>query len=69
MTRKLKSGKYRLYSGEGKGMAVESKPTLPDDESGPPVTPSDDDIDLNDEDTDTVDDLPVATERHPHVPQ
>jgi hypothetical protein len=33
-----------------------------------PVTPSDDDIDLNDEDTDTVDDHPVATERHPHIP-
>jgi hypothetical protein len=31
-----------------------------------PETPSDDDIDLNDEDTDTVDEHPVATERHPH---
>ena len=50
---------------------MESKPPFPDDESGPPLplTPSDDDIDLNDEDTDTVDDQPVATERHPHVPQ
>jgi hypothetical protein len=33
-----------------------------------PVTPSDDDIDLNDEDTDTVDAHPVATDRHPHYP-
>ena len=50
---------------------MESKPPFPDDESGLPLplTPSDDDIDLNDEDTDTVDDQPVATERHPHVPQ
>jgi hypothetical protein len=35
--------------------------------SGLPVTPADDDIDLNDEDTDTVDQQPVATERHPHA--
>ena len=32
-----------------------------------PLSPSDDEIDLNDEDTDTVDNLPVATDRHPHV--
>ena len=50
-------------------MPVESKPPFPDDGSALPVTPSDDDIDLNDEDTDTVDDHPVATERHPHAPQ
>jgi hypothetical protein len=38
-----------------------------DDDSELPVTPADDDIDLNDEDTDTVDEQPVATERHPHA--
>lgn len=34
-----------------------------------PVTPADDDVDLNDEDTDVVDDLPVADHREPHAPQ
>lgn len=34
-----------------------------------PLSPADDEVDLNDEDTDTVDNLPVATDRHPHVKQ
>jgi hypothetical protein len=62
MIRKLKSGKRRGQ------VSVESNSPLPDDGSALPITPCDDDIDLNDEDTDTVDeDLPVATERHSHV--
>jgi hypothetical protein len=40
---------------------------LPKPQDDLPLTPSDDDVDLSEEDTDTVDDLPIATDRHPHV--
>ena len=42
-------------------------PQAPPPKGDLPLSPSDDEIDLNDEDTDTVDELPVATDRHPHV--
>jgi hypothetical protein len=50
-------------------MAVKPQaPGLPPEEHAVlPITPSDDDIDLNDEDTDTVDDHPIATHREPHT--
>jgi len=60
----------RLWFGAGIPFAetpfMESPSKPPEDDL--PLSPSDDEIDLNDEDTDTVDDVPVATDRHPHVP-